>query len=963
MVDTGSNLTTISKQLADKLKLKYESLGQHEVHYADEKRRVELWSAKVRVDFLGQTKHVDIFVVPKSTEPLMGLDWLHAFKCEIDIDGRVLKSSVNNRSVELGSRTSASSANKFKIATELNLSNEKGRKDFIRISKLQFAKGKAEAEPTIKIKLAHDAMLKSNSRTFVEVRSSRIIQTEVLVTPADGLMLAKQIMCDNSIADSTLKYISLTNFSNEDVLLRSGQTVGYCSTIDEVLEPIIVSENNGHQIHSVNQRKVEVAVLDGSKLNIKWPIICSHHFVNVRSNSKPDDLSSYPKFFDEQDVLCRKIVTEVLNKGNKSKFEPYTKPHEFDPSSVNVNSKLDKHQKEELLKLLERYQYSFARKMKADNSRIQKWCLDLIDYRYKVKYKPGKEHVDADGISRMDHPEELSEEIENPVLTFKSEVKFDLKLEQSKDDYCKDLNRRLSKANVRKRQNIVRHFVIIHGILYRKARINLDNLVLPVIPLSMQSTYLEECHWSPEASHNGQARTFQRLREKCWWPAMKHDCTKFVQRCPHCQRKKTTRRSKPRLRPLINEIKLLGNRPFTMLGLDIIVLKDHPTFSKKNKYIIVCRDYNTRYLFTQATVNMETITILKFLSNQVFCIIGYPKVVITDRARQFTSDQFRDTLAQWGVEHRLTSGYRPQTNGLVERTNHTIKEMMSSMVSEGHKNWDIYLPIVTYAINTAKHEVTKFSPFYLVFGYVPRDPIDNRIGREDYFPATHFKELPDKTAERLQLARDLALQRLFNWAEKIELETEPKRLVPRFVEGEEVLKLQPIKPAGKVKGFWKPYDGPYRVVKMTHPNVYVIKRENEEEEYIVNVDNLKKYHSSEESRYFEYSKNRKKRFPFLQGRPPTKATPVQESDTLDELQSSFKLLYQVLGSTIENSIEADRTLQLDSGLYVASPAPITLKSCLHLPLESRYGAKSVRFTVSRVDVDLEPSSSSTVDQV
>ncbi|KZR95539.1 Uncharacterized protein APZ42_010697, partial [Daphnia magna] len=58
------------------------------------------------------------------------------------------------------------------------------------------------------------------------------------------------------------------------------------------------------------------------------------------------------------------------------------------------------------------------------------------------------------------------------------------------------------------------------------------------------------------------------------------------------------------------------------------------------------------------------------------------------------------------TNHRTTTAYRPQANGLVERLNHTLADMLSMYVSSDHKNWDESLPFVTFAYNTSRHEST-----------------------------------------------------------------------------------------------------------------------------------------------------------------------------------------------------------------------------------------------------------------
>ena len=69
-----------------------------------------------------------------------------------------------------------------------------------------------------------------------------------------------------------------------------------------------------------------------------------------------------------------------------------------------------------------------------------------------------------------------------------------------------------------------------------------------------------------------------------------------------------------------------------------------------------------------------------------------------------------------------TSGFHPQTNGITERFNKTLMEMLSMFVSSHQKDWDEYLPYVVHAYRTSVHDSTRESPFYLMHGRDARMP-------------------------------------------------------------------------------------------------------------------------------------------------------------------------------------------------------------------------------------------------
>ena len=76
-----------------------------------------------------------------------------------------------------------------------------------------------------------------------------------------------------------------------------------------------------------------------------------------------------------------------------------------------------------------------------------------------------------------------------------------------------------------------------------------------------------------------------------------------------------------------------------------------------------------------------------------------------------------------GVKPIRTSPYHPQTDGLVERFNQTLKAMLRRMATEG-KDWKRLLPYSLFAYKEASQASTRFSPSELLYGRKVRGPLD-----------------------------------------------------------------------------------------------------------------------------------------------------------------------------------------------------------------------------------------------
>ena len=64
----------------------------------------------------------------------------------------------------------------------------------------------------------------------------------------------------------------------------------------------------------------------------------------------------------------------------------------------------------------------------------------------------------------------------------------------------------------------------------------------------------------------------------------------------------------------------------------------------------------------------------------------------------------------------------------MERQNRTLQDMLSNYVSNRVDDWDLRLDPVLFAYNTSKHESTGFTPYELVFGKLPRIPLELEFG-------------------------------------------------------------------------------------------------------------------------------------------------------------------------------------------------------------------------------------------
>ncbi|KAM7293826.1 DDE-type integrase/transposase/recombinase [Ixodes scapularis] len=109
------------------------------------------------------------------------------------------------------------------------------------------------------------------------------------------------------------------------------------------------------------------------------------------------------------------------------------------------------------------------------------------------------------------------------------------------------------------------------------------------------------------------------------------------------------------------------------------------------------------------------------------------------------------------TSHRCTMAYHQRTNGLTERLNKTIADIISMYVDVEHKTWDEVLPYVTFAYNTAVQETTGMTPFQLVHGRKVTTMLDAKLPHE---PAVDGSDDAQVVAQRAEEVRQLARHRI-----------------------------------------------------------------------------------------------------------------------------------------------------------------------------------------------------------
>ena len=471
--------------------------------------------------------------------------------------------------------------------------------------------------------------------------------------------------------------------------------------------------------------------------------------------------------------------------------------------------------------------------LKDPSGRLARWALRLQEYNLTIVYKSGRKHKDADSLSR--NPVEVETDMPEEFIAVASDM--NIANEQKKDPELAKIIMSPTVANTYKTE-----LELIDGVLCKKNFDPEGKTWLPVVPKHLRTDILKHFHDAPTAGHLGFAKTYDRIRKRFYWPGMYRSVVRYVAHCRECQRRKGISRRPPgRLISIPPAV-----APFHRIGIDL--LGRFPKSSRGNKWIIVCTDYLTRYAVTRALPTAEAQEVAKFLLEEILLRHGAPRVIITDRGTVFQSRLVSVLVDLCNVDHRMTTAYHPQTNGLTERFNKTLADMLSMYVDTEQKNWDEILPFVTFAYNTAKQDTTGFTPFYLLHGREAETTLDTML---PFCPDNVQDDYISQVISRAEESRQLARLRTLEAQDKDRRRYDSKHRMVSYAPGDLVWIYTPVRKVGLSEKLLKRYFGPYQVLRRLSDVTYEVQdfdpsSRRRKPKDVVHVLRMKPYHDPDE---------------------------------------------------------------------------------------------------------------------
>ena len=358
-----------------------------------------------------------------------------------------------------------------------------------------------------------------------------------------------------------------------------------------------------------------------------------------------------------------------------------------------------------------------------------------------------------------------------------------------------------------------------------------------ILPVEYRSLILQELHNSKSAGHMGERRTLHRVKARYYWAGMRADVRSWVRQCSDCARRKPPpRKRRSQLR------QYLVGAPLERVALDI--LGPLPVTYNGNEYVLVIGDYFSKWIEAVGIPDQTAETVANKFADFV-CRFGIPKEVHSDQGRNFESHVFQETLRLLGVNKTRTTAYNPKSDGMIERYNKTLMNIVSLLLEPicHQKDWDEQLKFAGMAYRSSRHESTGETPNMLMLGREIGTPLDLMVEtpgesqcETDY--AWEFRE-------RLRQAHDNARKVLKTSAEKQKKHYDRKVTSSTYKEQDFVWLHNPQRKIGVSSKLRIPWEGPYMIVdKLSDVHVRIQKSPRATCK-IVHADRIKLYQGPE----------------------------------------------------------------------------------------------------------------------
>ena len=504
-------------------------------------------------------------------------------------------------------------------------------------------------------------------------------------------------------------------------------------------------------------------------------------------------------------------------------------------------------------------------------SQFHRWCMTMEEYTYEIQVRKGTLHTNADGMSRLPCNKKVCicsgvadlEKLQgledsgieqallnmikfSPVYTAEEMAAAQLADPDIRPLYVAKIVNQIrptwneisgespaAKAYMAEWKRVEAH----DNMLYRRWENDTgsQSFLQLLVPLKYQRELCKKFHDSASMSHLGRRRCYKAIQLKYYWYKMSDDIRWWVKTCPVCQRRKA-----PRPTPRAPMKIYTTGYPNERVSWDIVGPM-HETL-RGNKYLLCIADHFSKFAQAFPMPDQRAETIAHLFMTRWCEPYGEPMQAHSDQGTNFESKLVKDLMKLLNIEKTRTVAFRPSADGLVERYNQTIVNMISKLSRDCPNTWDTMVSKAVSAYNASIHDRTGYTPNLMWYGRELYHNADLMMPTQPNLEPMTYDDYVQKTRESMRMAYEAARDTI---GRHIKVQKKyydrASHLVP-YKEGDAVL-VKDFSP--KIRGERKLADkwvGPYFILDTLSDVLFRLIDRPENEPRVLHHDRLKPYH-------------------------------------------------------------------------------------------------------------------------
>ena len=475
---------------------------------------------------------------------------------------------------------------------------------------------------------------------------------------------------------------------------------------------------------------------------------------------------------------------------------------------------------------------AFLKTAKNPSGKFARWAASLAQYDFEIVHRAGRLHAGPDALSRMiamvmavlpSAPPPAPPHAPAPglgVLEPPSPNQFPSTAELLRAQSADPETAKLRAANhdeafMVSPDGLWCQVFYGHGMPHFR----------PFVPLPLRARVARAAH--VKSGHLAARESIRRASEHYTWPDLHADVKLAVKSCVECGRRKPP--GPGRALPLGS---LEASRPNEKVAVDVLSLSPSP---QGWSYVLTMIDHFSRYAVVAPLRTKSSAEVARAFDASWLSPFGPPESVHSDQGGEFAGTDFSALCRRFSIKRSFTTPYHPQGDGVAERFNRTVIEMLSTLSGSDKSRWPALISAALTAYNSATHSASGQAPFLLWFGRNPP-------------PSEHDRAIASSMPAQFNAAQSSQAEAARSSAASISAGKRAFSAMRSSVAGVVSFKVGDLvwlrNPAIRMEAFAKlkdSWDGPFKVLRVTTPSSYVVQQLQGPKSGTVHIDNLKPY--------------------------------------------------------------------------------------------------------------------------